>query len=160
MNLNLRPTNKEDLPFVIKTEDDAAKGDFVNSEGFSKHETYLANEDIRHLIIESDEKAVGYIILAGLKDKNENIEFRRIVVAKKGKGFGRKALRLAKEMAFEELKAHRFWLDVVDFNERAKNLYETEGFTKEGVWRECYKEKNGRSSLIFMSILRDEYRKN
>ena len=158
MSLELRITNKNDLPFVVKTEKEASKDGFVTSQKVEEHEVFLGDKDIRHLIIENDERSVGYILLAGLEDENDNIEFMRIVVSEKGKGYGRKSLKLVKQLVFEELNAHRLWLDVFDFNERAKGLYESEGFTVEGVWRECVKGESGRKSLVFMSMLRDEYK--
>lgn len=157
MRFVLRPTTENDLSFVVETEREAAKERFVTSETIEQHEEYLADSDVRHLIIEAQGKAVGYVILVGLTDANENIEFRRMVVAEKGKGYGRRALQLIKEIAFEELNAHRLWLDVKDFNELARRLYESENFTTEGVWREHLKTENGRESLVFMGILRSEF---
>jgi ribosomal protein S18 acetylase RimI-like enzyme len=37
-------------------------------------------------------------------------------------------LRVAKKIAFDDLQAHRFWLDVRS-NTRAKALYDSEGFS-------------------------------
>ncbi len=159
MRLDLRVTHRTDLPFVFKTEEKASKDGFVTLQSITEHEQFLQNEDVRHLIIEAERKSVGYIVLAGLKDKHENIELMRIVVAEKGLGYGRRAVQLIKKMSFEELNAHRLWLDVYDLNERARGLYESEGFTVEGVWRECIKSGDERKSLVFMSILKDEYRK-
>ncbi len=157
--LKLRPTEETDLPFVIETEHAAAKLGVVTAQSLEDHKNYLNDKNVRHLIIENEKRAVGYAILVGVEDKkNETIELRRIVVAEKGKGFGRHALREIKRQAFENLKAHRLWLDVVDRNERARRLYESEGFTVEGVWRECFKgENDSRESLVFMSVLRREY---
>lgn len=158
MDLILRLTTENDLPFVFEIEKKAADDRFVTSETIEDHKLYLDDSDIRHFVIEADEKAVGYAILAGLNDRNENIEFRRLVIAEKGKGFGRRVLQLIKKLAFEELNAHRLWLDVKDFNERARKLYESENFTTEGIWREAVKAENGRrESIVFMSILRSEY---
>jgi hypothetical protein len=39
--------------------------------------------------------------LAGLADKNQSVEFRRIVVTEKNKGYGSEALRLIKQLVFE-----------------------------------------------------------
>ena len=158
MSLKLRPTTETDLPFVIETEHEAAKKGVVTAQTLKDHEEYLKNRDVRHLIIENEKRAVGYAILAGVEDKNESIELRRIVVAESGKGYGRRALREIKRRAFENFGAHRLWLDVVDSNVRARGLYESEGFTVEGVWRECFKSENGRESLVFMSLLRREYK--
>lgn len=158
MTLILRPTTENDLPFVFEIEKTAADDRFVTSETIENHKRYLSDSDIRHFVVEADEKSVGYAILAGLNDRSENVEFRRLVIAEKGKGFGRQTLHLVKKLAFEELNAHRLWLDVKDFNERARKLYESENFTTEGVWREAVKAENGkRESIVFMSILRSEY---
>lgn len=157
MSLILRRTTKEDLPFVFEIEKQASEERFVTSETIEDHENYLNDADFRHLVIESDGKPVGYAILAGLNDTNETIEFRRMVVVEKGRGYGRKALQAIKKIAFEELSAHRLWLDVKEFNERARRLYESENFTTEGVWRECLKAETTRESLVFMAILRSEF---
>jgi RimJ/RimL family protein N-acetyltransferase len=117
----------------------------------------LKDDDVVHLIIEKDKSRVGYIILAGLKNQNQSIEFRRIVVTEKGGGIGREALRQIKQIAFEEFGAHRLWLDVKDFNERARRLYESEGFVTEGVLRDCIKKGDEWESLVLMSMLRQEY---
>lgn len=158
MRLELRTTHKNDLPFVFETEQNASKSGFVTRQKLEEHEEFLVNKDIRHLIIEEERRPLGYVILAGLEDVNENVEFVRIVVSEKGKGYGRKALQLVKILVFEEFKAHRLWLDVFDFNKRAIGLYESEGFTVEGIWRECAKDENGRKSLVFMSMLKDEFK--
>jgi len=157
MSVILRPTTGTDLPFVVETEHLAAKSRFVTEQSEEAHENYLTDANICHLIIENDGKSVGYVVLAGLNDTNENIEFRRMVVSEKGKGFGRRALQLIKKMAFEQLNAHRLWLDVKEFNVRARHLYESENFFTEGVWREHLKTENGRDSIVFMSILRSEF---
>ncbi|CAN5163243.1 hypothetical protein BH18ACI2_BH18ACI2_29430 [soil metagenome] len=95
--------------------------------------------------------------MAGLADANQSLEFRRIVVTEKNKGFGKEALRLVKQMVFEELGAHRLWLDVKEYNTRAKHVYELEGFMVEGVLRECIRAESGFESLVVMSMLRGEY---
>ncbi len=150
----------KDLGFVIEAEKKASKGGFIILQSLEDHEEFLSDEDVRHLIIESERKPVGYIVLAGLKDENENIELKRIVVTEKGLGYGRRAVQSIKKVAFEELNAHRLWLDVFDFNERARNLYESEGFKIEGKFRESVKSGDERKSLIFMSMLETEYREN
>lgn len=96
--------------------------------------------------------------MAGLAEANQSIEFRRIVITEKGRGYGREALRRVKSMAFGELKAHRLWLDVKEHNFRARHVYESEGFVVEGKLRECLKSEDGYESLVVMSILRDEYK--
>jgi RimJ/RimL family protein N-acetyltransferase len=64
-------------------------------------------------------------------------------------------------MAFTQLKAHRFWLDVKALNTRAFKLYQGEGFVEEGRLRESVRVTtdgaDGYDSLIVMSLLDREY---
>jgi len=110
------------------------------------------------LIIErlSDRQRVGFVLLAGLTNPHQNMEFRRIVVTAKGKGYGRAAVRAVKHFAFREHNAHRLWLDVKQHNTRARQLYESEAFVFEGVLRECLKTETGFDSLVVMSTLATE----
>ena len=42
-----------------------------------------------------------------------------------------RTVRLVKEAAFGEMGGRRLWLDVYDFNDRARSIYEAEGFEAE-----------------------------
>lgn len=112
-----------------------------------------------HLTVEdkTTNDPVGYVIMAGLADLNHNIEFRRIVISEKGKGFGREVLKLIKKIAFEQLHTHRLWLDVRLKNQIAQKLYISEGFKEEGILRECIFYNGNYESLIVMSMLESEY---
>jgi Acetyltransferases, including N-acetylases of ribosomal proteins len=160
MNIRLLRTREEDLDFVLSAEQSAENRSFVSVWAREQHLGALTSKNLSHLIIENitDGSRVGYIILAGLADANQSIEFRRIVVTEKGKGYGKEALRLVKKIAFQELKAHRLWLDVKEHNVRARHVYESEGFVAEGVLRECIKAEVGFESLVVMSMLCGEYR--
>ena len=80
-----------------------------------------------------------------------------MVVQAKGAGFGRAALRVAKKVAFDDLAAHRLWLDVKARNSRAKALYDSEGFVVEGELRDAVKGSDGFETLVVMSMLRPEF---
>ncbi|WP_291579743.1 GNAT family N-acetyltransferase [Clostridium sp. UBA6640] len=155
----LRNTQEYDLDFVVNSEHQPDNAQYVGLWTKEQHKNSLFQEDILHLIVEekSTNKPVGYVIIAGVKNPNRNIEFRRIVISNKGKGFGRETLRLVKKIAFERLNAHRLWLDVRYKNQRAQDLYKLEGFIKEGILRECVLYNENYESLIVMSILRNEY---
>jgi RimJ/RimL family protein N-acetyltransferase len=159
MNIRLLRTSEADLDFVVSAEQHAENRSFVTEWPREQHLGALTSENLAHLIIESttEGRRVGYLILAGLADANQSIEFRRILVTEKGKGYGKQALRLVKKLAFEKLKAHRLWLDVKEHNVRARHLYEAEGFVVEGVLRECIKADVGFESLVVMSMLSGEY---
>lgn len=157
--LTLRRTEECDLEFVINSEQEPDNAQYVGQWTKEQHLNALQDIDILHLIVEDTIKqnSVGYVIMAGLENVNHSIEFKRFVICKKGKGLGRETLRLIKKIAFEQLKAHRLWLDVRNENYRAKNLYKSEGFVEEGILRDCIFSNGDYESLIVMSILEKEY---
>ena len=156
----MRRAAEGDLDFVLAAEGAEENRRFVGQWSREQHREALSNPDLAHLVVESieDERPVGYVIMAGLLDGNRSVEFRRVVITEKGRGYGREVLRAVKRMAFEELKAHRLWLDVREKNERARRLYESEGFLVEGMLRECVSVGDGWESLVLMSLLEQEYR--
>jgi RimJ/RimL family protein N-acetyltransferase len=117
----------------------------------------LGDPDIAHRVAEDDaQNPVGFVILAGLVNESASIEFRRIVVVRKGRGFGRSIVRAVKELCFNELQAHRLWLDVKAHNDRARSLYKSENFSEEGLLRECIRGPLGFESLVVMALLHHE----
>jgi hypothetical protein len=69
----------------------------------------------------------------------------------------RAALRMAKKVAFDDLGAHRLWLDVKTHNVQARALYDSEGFIVEGLLRESVRVEGGFESLVVMSMLQHEF---
>jgi diamine N-acetyltransferase len=157
--LRLRPTMLSDLDWVGSMENDAANRPFITPWERTQHEGAIRIPDFRHFIIEAgpDEPRAGFVILQGLRNPHHSVELKRLVIHSKGQGRGRVCVRLLKHMAFAELHAHRFWLDVKALNVRAQSLYAKEGFVEEGRLRESVRTGDGYDSLIVMSLLDREY---
>lgn len=157
--VRLRPTMQSDLDFVLLLEQDPANLPFITPWERMQHEAAIRFPDFRHFIIEGGAglDAAGFVILIGCRSQHQSIELKRMVVQHKGDGFGRAALRVAKKIAFDDLGAHRFWLDVKERNTRAQALYASEGFALEGRLRESVKVSGGYDSLIVMSMLQPEF---
>ncbi|MGX4599014.1 GNAT family N-acetyltransferase [Faecalimicrobium sp. JNUCC 81] len=159
-SITLRRTKSIDLEFVISLEREPYNAQYIGQWSKESHINSLTNKDILHIIVEDSNtnKPIGYIIMAGIENKDNNIEFRRFVINDKGKGFGRETLKLIKEVSFNQLNAHRLWLDVRCKNTKAQNLYKSEGFKEEGILRECVIYNGSYESIIIMSILEYEYK--
>ena len=157
--LRLRPTMLSDLEFVATVEDDPANRPFITPWERVQHEGAVRFPDFRHFIVEAGDgyPSAGFVILQGCRNPNASVELKRIVLQPKGQGYGRACLRLLAQMAFRDLGAHRFWLDVRSANARALALYRSEGFVEEGRLRESVKSGSGYDSLIVLSMLKDEY---
>jgi diamine N-acetyltransferase len=161
MDIELRRTAANDLPYVLSAEGDEDSRRFIAVWPEEQHRAALNDPNIEHWIIASKPQSqpIGFAILAGLQGEHRSIEFMRIVVTDKGKGYGRAAVRAIKRHAFDTLSAHRLWLDVKEHNTRARAVYAKEGFRDEGTLRECLKGPAGFESLVVMSVLEHEYRK-
>ena len=157
--VRLRRTADADLDFVVNAESDPDTCPFIIAWPRDRHAIALDDPDIAHRVAEDEaENPVGFVILGGLTNPDASIEFRRIVVVRKGQGYGRSTVRAVIELAFKELQAHRLWLDVKEHNARARALYKSEGFSEEGLLRECIRGPVGFESLVVMALLRHEFR--
>ena len=163
--LALRPTMLSDLEFVVAVETDAANLPFITPWDRTQHEGAVRFPDFRHFIVESGPgfERAGFVILQGCRNPHRSVELKRLVLQRdaQGHGVGRACVRLLKRMAFADLHAHRFWLDVKSLNERALQLYRSEGFVEEGRLRESVRlmatGADGYDSLVVMSLLDREF---
>ena len=157
-DLRIVYTEQKEIPFVVETEQNSENIQYIVQWTVEQHEKALEDKDILHLLIkDTDGSNVGYAIVKVLENLNNSIELMRMVITKKGCGYGKKSISLIKKWCFEIKKAHRLWLDVKESNLRAQHVYSTLGFIKEGVLRECVKDGNNYQSLIVMSILSHDY---
>ena len=162
-HLRIRPTMLSDLDFVVSVEQDAVNRPFITPWERVQHEGAIRFPDSRHFIVEAGEQwdSVGFVILQGCRNPNHSVELKRIVLLAQDRGLGRGCVRMLKHMAFRDLNAHRFWLDVKSRNTRALHLYRSEGFVEEGRLRESVRldadDEPGWDSLVVMSLLEGEY---
>ena len=161
--LRLRPTMLSDLDFVNSVEYDSQNLPFITPWERIQHEGAVRFPDFRHFIVEGGEAfaSTGFVILQGCRNPQRSVELKRLVLQTKGQGYGRACVRLLKQMAFRDLHAHRFWLDIKGLNTRAQHLYRSEGFVDEGCLRESVRVSSdvadGYDSLVVMSLLDREY---
>jgi diamine N-acetyltransferase len=159
--VRLRPSMLSDLDFVVTVEQDAANRPFITPWERTQHEGAIRFPDCRHFIVEAGPgyPSAGFVILQGCRNPHRSIELKRMVLqpAAQGQGVGRACIRLLQQLAFRDLGAHRFWLDVKSLNTRAQALYRSEGFVEEGRLRESVRTGEGYDSLVVMSVLESEH---
>jgi diamine N-acetyltransferase len=157
--VRLRPTMQSDLDFVLSLEQDPDNLPFITPWERTQHEAAIRFPDFRHFIVEAGPEldAAGFVILIGCRSQNQSLELKRMVVKSKGQGTGRATLRVVKKVAFDDLGAHRLWLDVKKRNERARALYAGEGFVVEGELRESVRVADGFETMVVMSMLQAEF---
>ncbi len=156
--MKLRPAVAKDLHFILNQETREEFQHLIRRWSPDEHLSNLKNPDKGYFMIENDQSEVlGYIILSDLKSVHHCVFLQRIVIAQPGKGQGKIALKLIMQKVFEDYKAHRFWLDVFEYNHRARHVYKSLGFKEEGKLREAFKREDKYHSLLIMSILKHEY---
>jgi diamine N-acetyltransferase len=158
MQIQLRSTDIADLDFVLAAESHPDNRDFISQWTRHAHEEAIASANMGHFIVEANGEGAGYAIVQDLQDPNQCIGITRLVITQKGNGYGKAVLRLLQKSAFEDWNAHRLWLDVKDYNQRARHVYESVGFRFEGILRECVKRGDRFESYAILSILKDEYK--
>jgi RimJ/RimL family protein N-acetyltransferase len=158
-SITVRPTSEADLDTVLAMERSDENTPYIRQWAREKHLQAINDKNIGHFVIQAaeDNRIVGYIILIGLENPDMAVEFKRIVINEKGNGYGRAAVRFIKKYVFEELGFHRLWLEVLENNERAYQLYKSEGFVDEGVHRESLRQGETFFSLRVLSMLSSEY---
>lgn len=155
----LRAATTADIPFLMQCERSPHAHGYVSHWSEAQHQHSIDDPTYEPYVIELGGRPVGYALLGELLDADGNAELARLVVLAEaaGHGVGRATLALVADRAFAHPKVHRFWLDVVPENERARHLYRASGFTEEGILRESWISPAGRTSLVIMSLLRPEW---
>lgn len=125
----LKGTVLNDLDSIILFEKEHS--DYVNLYTKNEHLQIIDNECHFSIFTKPNNELIGHVILADIKTKQ--IEFRRIVISKKGLGYGNHAIKLIKEICYEKFNADKIWLDVYSDNIRAIKLYKKYGFVEKEV---------------------------
>lgn len=155
----LRSAVNSDIPGILALEGGPRARAFVGQWSEERHRATLTGGDARYFVSEAESGDLqAYVILRGLSEEPGSIELKRIVVDPPGQGLGRRLLAETIRIVFEELKAHRLFLDVYEDNARARHLYESLGFVHEGRMRDAARRDGGYDALHLMSMLESEYR--
>lgn len=155
----LRKTEPDDIDFVINIESDPGNAQFINQWTREEHLNAINNKDIVHMVIEtSDEKSIGFLILAGVDNNTNQIEFKRLVIAEQGKGYGKETIGIIKKLSFEQYTAQRLWINVREKDERSRHVFKTQGFNEVGKLKDYIKINDVCESVIVISMMVVGYR--
>lgn len=161
MSISLRRAEASDIPFIMACERRPDYERFVGRWPEEKHRARMADPEFRYLVASDGVRDLGFAILHETWMRPENLYLKRIAVHDAGKGDGKRVLAALTDWVFAHTDAHRFWLEVVETNPRARHVYASSGWTEEGMVREGYfDDRTGkRGSFVQMSILKSEWPK-
>jgi len=166
----LRPAEREDLPRFVAWLSDVRTSrtlalrsplSLAMEQGWFERVVERQGSEIWHFVIcrLADGRPVGAIDLHDIDLTNGSAGLGIVIgdPADTGQGYGSDALRALLGFGFGELRLERIWLDVYDFNERARHVYERVGFVHEGTLRRAMFRGGVFHDVHRMSVLRDEW---
>ena len=156
--LRLRRAKESDIDYIMNLQYAPENLKFIvpHDKNFQLEVAKSDGSEKMNIIVEEIETAepVGYFLIQ--IDEFE-IEWRHIIIGKKGVGYGREGFQLLMRWSFEVKKFHRAWLDCKDYNQVALNLYESCGMVREGLLRETLLTNGVYENLVLFGILDREY---
>ncbi|MGO8719078.1 MAG: GNAT family N-acetyltransferase [Acidobacteriaceae bacterium] len=157
--IRLRPATDSDIASILSLERIPVFHTLVGTWPEEEHRRAMHNPDVRYFMVTTeDDEAAGFALLRGVLLPHRSLELKRFVIARPGKGLGQPALSAIMAIAFNELCAHRLWLDVFETNMRALHIYRKAGFHPDGTLREAIYRDGKYHTLLLFSMLDREYR--
>lgn len=127
-----------------------------------EHENWFQNrmleKDNRMFVIElENETAIGIVGFKNLDWINSNSELFIYIGNENywGKGYGKEALKLLINFAFNSLNLHMLYLEVFSYNENATKMYEKLGFNQDGILRQSKYQDGQYYDKIIMSKINE-----
>ena len=107
----------------------------------------------------ADDRPVGVLDLHEVDLRNGGASLGILIgdPADTGQGYGSDALRALVGFGFDQLRLERIQLDVFDYNEGARRVYERVGFRHEGTLRHAVYRDGAFHDVHRMAVLRDEW---
>jgi catechol 2,3-dioxygenase-like lactoylglutathione lyase family enzyme/ribosomal protein S18 acetylase RimI-like enzyme len=158
MTVALRPADTSDIPFIMACERRPEYEHFVGRWPEEKHRTVMADKEFRYLVAGDASGPLGFAILHETWLRPRNLYLKRVAVHDAGQGHGKRVLTALTDWVFANTDTHRFWLEVIEANLRARHVYRSLGWAEEGIVREGFEDNGARGSFVQMSILKGEWR--
>ena len=130
-NITLRKSTPEDLPYITTLERHPDNRELIGQWSDEQHLAAIeGRERWSHWIIEADGKPAGYLIPRDCAGQGAGIYIKRILVADKARGIGKRAIGAFLDRAFARGDVGFVWLIVRNENERAQAVYRQLGFER------------------------------
>jgi RimJ/RimL family protein N-acetyltransferase len=166
----LRPAERDDVPTFVRWLGDARTTQTLAifsplslalEEAWFERIVQRQGNDVWHFVIcrLADGRPIGVIDLHDLDLVNGSAGLGIVIgdPADTNQGHGSDALRALLAFGFGQLRLERIWLDVYDFNGRARHVYQRVGFVEEGVLRHALFRDGAFHDDHRMAILRAEW---
>lgn len=127
--LVIRKAHISDADFMRSVELDEDNSPWVANWPLGWRIAKFGDSDFLQTIIEKEDGiAIGFIIFRDMLNKESKIQLKRIAIVEKGKGYGKEALHLVQQLAFEVFATKQVYLYTKENNLRAQSIYKATGF--------------------------------
>ncbi|MFQ8602807.1 MAG: GNAT family N-acetyltransferase [Anaerovoracaceae bacterium] len=112
------------------------------------------------IVTREDETPIGRIFISRINKHFDSLDITKFYIGDKelwGEGLGREIITEVLEYCFTFLHMERVTSDYYTGNKRAAALYESLGFTEEGLARNAAKKDGRYYDLHLLSVLRTEF---
>lgn len=118
------------------------------------------SKNIHLACVNDDDEYLGTVSLKNIDQDDKNAEYAISFTSEaRGTGAAKFATHEILRVAFEDLKLHKVYLDVLDSNLRAIKFYYKIGFVLEGTAKEHISKNNTFHDLLWFRLLSSEYKK-
>jgi RimJ/RimL family protein N-acetyltransferase len=166
----LRPAEKSDVPIFVGWFADAEMSSFLGmrapfseameEQWFVRQVENQGKEHYHFVMCRLDNsQPIGTISLFRVDEVNGSAGVGISIGEKTlwGQGYGTDAMNALLDFGFGELRLERIWLDVYDFNVRARRSYEKAGFLAEGMQRHAHYSHGQFRDVLLMALVRDDW---
>ena len=166
----LRPGERTDIPNFVRWLSDGVTTSFLSMRApmsVAMEEKWFDDmlthegKDTYHFVIcmLEDSRPIGTMGLFAIDYVNGNAGIGISIGEKElwGQGLGTDGMNAVIDFGFGMLRLERLWLEVYDFNKRARRSYDKCGFVLEGVERHGVYKQGRFIDVELMSMLRDEW---
>ncbi len=171
MKIRIRPITVDDTALIIKWRNNpSVMSNFIYQKELTEEEhihwlnTKVFNGDTKQFIIEEieTEEKIGSVYIRDIDTNHRKGEFGIFIGedTARGKGYGSMATHELLRYAFEVLNLNRVFLRVFADNPSAIACYKKAGFTEDGIAREDVWINNIPRDIVFMSILKSNWRED
>ena len=128
--VSLGDTTREQLPRIHAMEQGHNTAGFIVPYSIEKHRREFDRDSVFYKsVYDAHGEHVGFVILV-LDADGTSLEFRRVVISRKGQGFGKRVVALIDAVAAVEFGCRRLWLAVFADILIGRHIYEAGGYTQ------------------------------
>jgi len=145
--------------YVMKMFGHPSEENLLSVEDIERWYSFMKKSDYAW-IVEVDNNVIGQARLNRIDDTEKNAAYSIGFFSSKfcGKGLGMQVTKLVLKFAFEQLKLHKVYLRVLEYNKGGIKCYQKCGFKIDGILRENAFINGKWENDILMSILENEYK--